>query len=319
MKNSRKRLIKGAVIASLTAGAIYGINRLVFFVSTMKDLLVSREKSYYSWRFGNIYYSKQGTGRPVLLIHHLASTGSDYEWQELVKDLSKDHTVYTIDLPGCGRSDKEKMIYTNYLQVQAVNDFVKYVIKAKTDIITSGDASSIAVMACHSEPALYGRFIFINPETLEHMVKCPGSWQKFKSYFMQTPLIGTLYYVLYESKCRIEKKFKKDYFCDKQKIRPEMIQAFYEAAHLGGFSSRFICASDIGYYTRMNIVHALKKIDHSMYIIGGANVPDIDRTIEDYVHFNPAIESIQIEETKLLPHMEKPAVTAYICRLYLIT
>ena len=156
MKESRKKLLKGIVTAAAAAGAVYGMNRLVFFLSTMKDLLTSKEKSYYNWRFGDIYYARKGEGRPVLLLHQLSASGSDCEWQSMIDELAENHTVYTIDLPGCGRSQKEKMVYTNYLYVQAVNDFVKHVIKTKTDIITSGDTSSIAVMACHSEPSLYG-------------------------------------------------------------------------------------------------------------------------------------------------------------------
>lgn len=317
MKDRNKKLLTAAGIAALTAGAIYGINRFVFFVSTMKELLTSKEKSYYNWRFGDIYYSKQGEGRPVLMIHGLGPAESDYEWHEMAKYLAKDHTVYTIDLPGCGRSGKEKMIYTNYLYVQAVNDFVKHVIKAKTDMITNGDSSSIAVMACHSEPSLYGKFIFINPEMLNHMVQSPGPSQKIFRYFMELPLLGTLSYVLATSRCRIRQTFIKEYFYDKQHVSAEMVNAFYEAAHLGGFGARFAYASQKGYYTRVNIVHALKQIDHSMYIIGGAEVEGIRDTIDGYLHFNPAIETIQISATKQMPHMENPEETADVCKLYL--
>lgn len=317
MKERRKKLLKGLTITAATAGAVYGVNRLAFFVSTMKDLLASREKSFYSWRFGNIYYSKKGEGKPVLLIHHLGASGSDCEWRDVIDELAEDRTVYTIDLPGCGRSQKENMVYTNYLYVQAVNDFVKHVIKAKTDIITSGDASSIAIMACHSEPSLYGRFIFINPESLNHMIQTPRPWQKCLSYLMQLPLIGTLYYVLMNSKWMIKKDFKQYYFYDSSKITPGMVNMFYEAAHLGGFSARFACASQIGYYTRLNIVYALKQIDHSMYLIGGSEQDHIDETIEGYVHFNPAIETVKIDATKAMPHMEKPVETVDLCKLYL--
>ncbi len=317
MKESKRKLLKRIGITTAAAGAVYGVNRLVFFMSTMKELLTAKEKLYYSWRFGNIYYSKKGEGKPVLLIHNLVPSGSDCEWRAIVDELAENRTVYTIDLPGCGRSQKEKMVYTNYLYVQAVNDFVKHVIKAKTDIITSGDSSSIAVMACHSEPSLYGRFIFINPESLDHMVKRPKAWQKGLSYMVQLPLIGTLYYVLVNSKWKIRKDFENKYYYDRSKIAPGMIDMFYEAAHLGGFAARFACASQIGYYTRINVVYALKQIDHSMYIIGGKELEGMDETIAGYTHFNPAIEAVQIEAAKGMPHMEKPAETADLCKLYL--
>ena len=266
MKESRKKLLKGIVTAAAAAGAVYGMNRLVFFLSTMKDLLTSKEKSYYNWRFGDIYYARKGEGRPVLLLHQLSASGSDCEWQSMIDELAENHTVYTIDLPGCGRSQKEKMVYTNYLYVQAVNDFVKHVIKTKTDIITSGDTSSIAVMACHSEPSLYGRFIFINPESLDHMIRTPGPQQKCLSYLLQLPLVGTLYYVLANSRWKVKRDFRTKYYYNGDRIEPGMEDMFYEAAHLGGFAARFAYASQVGYYTRINVVYALKQNYEQMLV-----------------------------------------------------
>ena len=198
-----------------------------------------------------------------------------------------------------------------------MNDFVKHVIKTKTDIITSGDTSSIAVMACHSEPSLYGRFIFINPESLDHMIRTPGPRQKCLSYLLQLPLVGTLYYVLANSRWKVKRDFRTKYYYNEDRIEPGMEDMFYEAAHLGGFAARFAYASQVGYYTRINVVYALKQIDHSMYIIGGEAMEGMDDTIAGYTHFNPAIEAVRMEGTKGMPHMEKPVETADLCKLYL--
>ena len=73
----------------------------------------------------------------------------------------------------------------------------------------------------------------------------------------------------------------------------------------------------VGYYTRINVVYALKQIDHSMYIIGGEAMEGMDDTIAGYTHFNPAIEAVRMEGTKGMPHMEKPVETADLCKLYL--
>lgn len=59
------------------------------------------------------------------------------------------------------------------------------------------------------------------------------------------------------------------------------------------------------------------QIDHSMYIIGGGEAEGMDETIAGYTHFNPAIETVRIEATKGMPHMEKPVETADLCKLYL--
>lgn len=49
---------------------------------------------------------KTGTGKPILLIHDTDSGASGEEWAKVAKKLAKNNTVYTIDLLGCGRSDK---------------------------------------------------------------------------------------------------------------------------------------------------------------------------------------------------------------------
>ena len=43
------------------------------------------------------------------LIHDLDPTASSYEWKAVTKKLAENHTVYAIDLLGCGRSEKPNM------------------------------------------------------------------------------------------------------------------------------------------------------------------------------------------------------------------
>ena len=81
--------------------------------------------NYFEWRFGNIYYTKKGTGSPILLIHDTLPGASGYEWSKIEDELAIDHTVYTVDLLGCGRSDKSSITYTNFVYVQMISDFIK--------------------------------------------------------------------------------------------------------------------------------------------------------------------------------------------------
>lgn len=54
----------------------------------MTDYLPSGGK-YYHWKYGNIYYTKSGKGKPVLLIHDLDPTASSYEWKAVTKNWQK--------------------------------------------------------------------------------------------------------------------------------------------------------------------------------------------------------------------------------------
>ena len=60
-------------------------------------------------------------------------------------------------------------------------------------------------------------------------------------------------------------------------------------------------------YTKANIVNAIKKIDNSIYIIGGAGMDNIKDLLNEYTIYNPAIEYTLLPDTKYLPQMEKPA------------
>ena len=133
--NWKKKLATYASLTVLATFIIHIINKLIYFMSTIDNLLGRKEGLYYEWRFGKIFYTKEGTGKPILLIHDLSACSSEYEWNRIVSDLSKTNTVYTLDLLGCGKSDKPNFTYTNFLYVQLVTDFINNVIGEKADVI----------------------------------------------------------------------------------------------------------------------------------------------------------------------------------------
>ena len=88
-----KKLRNLATITTISTICVYLINKLVFSLSSMRDALFSKYGNTYSWRFGNIYYTKHGTGSPILLIHDLNNCSSELEFHKIKEELSKSHTV----------------------------------------------------------------------------------------------------------------------------------------------------------------------------------------------------------------------------------
>ena len=135
MKKARRRLLTSSVLITASTAAIYMINKMISASAVLRNLLSFGESDFYEWRFGRVYYKKYGeNGDPLLLIHDLNVYGNDYEFSKIVHELEKKYTVYTIDLLGCGRSDRPKITYTNFLYVQLITDFVKKCIKRKTNV-----------------------------------------------------------------------------------------------------------------------------------------------------------------------------------------
>jgi len=149
--NLKRKLTTLGTLISLSAVIIYIINKFIYFISTLDNFLDKSKGHYYKWRFGRVFYTKQGQGSPILLIHDLSSHSSSHEWHEISEELSKTNTVYALDLLGCGRSDKPNLTYTNYLFVQLITDFIKNVIGDKTDVIATGDSGSFTLMACYND------------------------------------------------------------------------------------------------------------------------------------------------------------------------
>lgn len=311
-----KKLLNAGIISSALLFTTWGINKLIFLRAGMKDMLFCENKHQYSWRFGNIFYTKKGSGSPLLLIHELKCTASADEWKSLINQLSKDHTVYALDLIGCGRSEKPKMTYTNYIYVQLINNFIKDVIGAKTDVITSGSSSNIAIMGCYSEPDLYRRIMMVNPSSMKDMAKYPKTNHKTLKYLVELPLIGTTIYNIANSHGTIFKEYKK------KTLYPDIhtqkdVDTMYESSHLGGPSARYLYASERSHFTNINMLHALKKLNHSMCIIGGKDLKDIEDTIKDYVAINPSIETELVDNCKQYPHIEQTDAFSDLCSIYL--
>ena len=311
-----KKLLNAGIISSALLLTTWGLNKLIFLRAGIKDMLFCENKHQYSWRFGNIFYTKKGSGSPLLLIHELKCTASAAEWKFLINQLSKEHTVYALDLIGCGRSEKPKMTYTNYIYVQLINNFIKDVIGTRTDVITSGSSSSIAIMGCYSEPELYHHIMMVNPLSMKEMAKYPKANHKTLKTLIELPLIGTTIYNMITSYRSIFKDYKNKILYPDMNIQKQ-VDTMYEASHLGGPSARYLYASERSHFTNINILHALKKLNHSICIIGGKDEKNIQETLEDYVYCNPSIETELMDNCMQYPHIEQPEAFSSLCSIYL--
>lgn len=317
MKKGRHKIITLGILLSLATGIIYFINRLIFASATLKNLLKSSANNYYSWRFGKIYYKKTGSGSPVLLIHDLTVYSSAYEWKEVIAKLSQSHTIYAIDLLGCGRSEKPRITYTNYLYVQLISDFIKNVIKEKTDVIASGYSGSFTVLACYNESSLFRKLFLVNPPELAALNKIPGKRSKLYKVLLELPVFGTLVYNMITCQSNVQLLFTEKYLYNPFDVTAEMIDIYHEAAHKGFSSSKFLLSSIIGCYTNNSINHALREINQSIVLISGKEEPEMRRIQTSYSEINPSIEVCTIERTKHLPHMEAPDAFLDLMNIYL--
>lgn len=306
MKKNKHKLLTISILFTLATGIIYFINKLIFATAILKDLLKSSADNYYHWRFGKIYYKKKGSGSPLLLIHDLTVSSSAYEWNKVIDKFAEKHTVYAIDLLGCGRSEKPRITYTNYLYVQLISDFIKNVIHEKTTIAATGYSSSFVVLACHNEPQLFGNLFLVNPPSLNNLAKIPTKRSKLHKLLLELPVFGTLLYNMKTCQSNIQLLFTEKYLYNPFHATPEMVDTYYEAAHKSFSNSKFLLSSIIGCYTNNSILHALKETNQSIVILCGEGEPDAKNIADTYIEYNASVEAATIKGTKHLPQLEEP-------------
>lgn len=312
---TKNKLLTLLVLSAGATVATAAINKFIKITATSKNLLAEPQSLCYKWRLGNIHYTKTGSGKPLLLIHDLNAASSGYEWSQMISRLQENYTVYTIDLLGCGRSEKINMTYTNYLYVQLITDFIKSEIGHRVSVIATGQSASIPVMACANNPELFDQLMFINPLSLLDFSQLPGKMAKMYKFIVDIPVLGTLLYHIASSKQALSQELISCGFYNPYSVKSGCIDSYYESAHLGN-SPKAVYASVKCNYTKCNIVNSLKKIDNSIYLIGGGGIESISERLDEYKAYNSAIETAIIPDTKALPQLENPSALYELIKMY---
>lgn len=272
--NWKKTLLFISTAIGTTTLAFHAINKFIFNASDEH----SEEDTfnYYHWKFGNIYYKKAGSGSPLLLIHDLNHYSSSMEWDKVIDTLSETHTVYAIDLLGCGKSDKSAITYTCYLYVQLLTDFIRDIIGEKTDIIATGASASFVTAACQNIADQIDHIILICPESIRTLAKAPNHKSKLLAKIITLPIYGTFIYNV----------------------------GARNTALSDSSDCKYLYASILGHYTTVNIAHCLEGLTTSIAVISGKNAPETAEKAIEYCNVLPSIEHVEITGCGLLPQRE---------------
>lgn len=303
MKKNTKFLL---FTLGLSAASVYAYNKFVEETASSKNLLSDESGYYYEWKYGNIFYTKSGSGSPLLLIHDTDAAASSVEWNRIQTRLMKNHTVYTLDLLGCGRSDKPAMEYTNYLYTQMILSFVSDVIGEKISVIASNLSTSYVVMANHLNDNLFDKIVFINPTPFNQLDTIPDNLSKTKKAIVQLPFIGTFLYNIRNNMTNIDHTFRNKYLNKPHTVSSSVEDVYYEAAHKSGSNGRYLYSSILGNYLNNSITHAIKSLSVPTLVIGSVEIDGYAHSLDDYYKVNKNLNIVRIQNGSLYPHMEIP-------------
>lgn len=304
MKSMKKLICWSAVITACTHFA----NKAISHLALVKRLLPVNNGSYYETRFGSVFYTKTGSGSPLLLIHDLQPESCGYEWNMLMTQLSESHTVYTVDLPGCGRSEKQNLMYTSYLYVQFLEKFCKDVIGEPAIIAATGTSCTFTLLAAAEKTDIASRIVLVNPATFAAQIIKPEKKASLYCKLVSLPVFGSCLYNQAFSLLRMREKFATQYFYKRTPAMESCVNAYYEAAHTGSRDGRFLYASILAGCMDLPVAHVLPKISVPVTLIAGEEKPGALVTADAYKQLQPDITIKTIPGTRHLPQLECPDV-----------
>lgn len=305
-KNKHKKLYTITILFVIATIIVHLINKLIVASATFKDMLDVLNRKYFKSRFGNIYYTKRGHGSPVLLIHDALAGSSGYEWNKIDKLIATEHTVYTIDLLGYGRSDKSGLTYTNYMFVQLIKSFINNVIGEKPDVIVSGYSSPFVIMAGNESKDIFNKIILVNPPSPETFKQKITRKDHIFEYLLKLPVFGTLVYHMIVSRETSDKLFKEKLFYNYSNVDKDILEAYHEAAHRGGYYAKYLLSSLLSKKLNVNLVNGIKAIENELVIIEGEHESSKDSIINTYKELNTSLSVEYVANTKHYPQIESP-------------
>ncbi len=111
-----------------------------------------------------------GSGPPLLLVHSVNATGSAAEVQPLFDHYRASRTVFAMDLPGFGQSDRSDRAYTPRLMTDALHAMAAFIARrcgpAPLDAMALSLSCEFLARAASEQPTRWGRLALVSPTGL---------------------------------------------------------------------------------------------------------------------------------------------------------
>jgi pimeloyl-ACP methyl ester carboxylesterase len=159
--------IAGGTLAALAGGLAYsryGIDHAV----PLPPALDAERETFLDAEAGQLsyYVDRQGSGRPLVLIHSINAAASAYEMRPLFARYRGQRPVYALDLPGFGFSARANRAYTPQLYAAAIRAFLERLGAARAggaDVVALSLGAEFAAWVALEHPQLIRSLALISP------------------------------------------------------------------------------------------------------------------------------------------------------------
>jgi len=261
------------------------------------------------------FYTAKTTGRPLLLIHSVNAAASAYEMRPIFDHYRAYRSVYALDLPGFGFSERTDRARTPEGFAHAIVELIETQIGEPVDAVALSLGGEFAARAAQQRPELFHSLALISPSGFN----APGEGRSTQQAVQQgrsesayrvlaNPLWGQALYDLIATRRSIEFFLKQSFV---GAVPVEMIDYAYATAHQPG-----------AHYAPLRFVSGLlftRNVRETVY--AQVTMPVLvayDRdafvsfdALPDFTAAHTNWEAVRIESTLGLPQFEAlPKLTA---------
>jgi pimeloyl-ACP methyl ester carboxylesterase len=297
--------LKTLLWAGAGAAAVAAANNAVFAQAKALGNTLGGDARFWPGPYGDIFYTKQGKGRPVVLLHGIYAGASGYEWRKNFDALSEHEQVYAPDWLGFGLSDKPRIRYTAAQYIEQLNQFLREVVKEPCTLIASSLASAYAVQAAADQPGLVEKLVLICPTGLRHLAKAPDAGTEAIYQTTHAPLLGTTLYNSLTSLAGLRYYLMNQTYFDPSFVDEALLEHYSTASHQYGAQNA--PPSFVSGLLNHSVAEAFPKLTQkTLRIVWGreARMTPLSDA-EAFLAANSHAELTVLDKSGLLPHDEQ--------------
>lgn len=193
------------IIASLAVGR------------TTHEVESARDTEYLELEGDWIRYNVIGGGPPVVLVHGWLSSSA--VWEQLAQRLSQRFTVYTLDLPGFGESDKPLEGYGVRYGSRLLYAFCAHFGLTRVSVIGHDIGGDMVMKLASDHPDVVGRIVLVATPANEEQIDLPTSL-----WAATLPVVGPLFYALGRSVRPVRASWMRAFVSESEDVTDEMIE-----------------------------------------------------------------------------------------------
>lgn len=301
----KKKLLKSLAVIGAACISMEVYNKISYSKVKKLENTLSGEIGFHDTVFGKMFYVKKGIGPSLLLIHDTSIGSSSFIWRRNFEELSNHFTVYAIDLPGFGKSEKRPLTYTSDVYTYVIKSFVEEVIGNGTLCIAAGTSSAYAIEVEYEDPLTFKKIVAVSPTGVFNKSNNPGKAGRIKTKAFSVPILGSFAYNMLSSKKMINCYMKKRVYHNKDLASSYVINHYEISSKQDGELSKYAPASLIGGYMNQSISEALANIEIPLYVVWGADstINPVEN-LKSFVDVNPSLNYHVFENCGEYPQEE---------------